>query len=408
MKVYIIEGYIDTTKINRRVEVLNKEGLNEYCIRYGITLKSYKEENIFIKIKNKIFNKNKGNIKKILNDQDSYTIIKALHILTYARIPLNRRLEYLLQSVKTKKLQELIKKWDTIMTQGREVSDALNEIGMSDYIVHSVHVGSNSGQLIESYEKILEVLKNKLDTRKKIKSLLRSPMISFVLLFAMFQFYILYYYQQVQNILKYMDKEKFPKISVIFLNWSDYAHESIFHTILFILMSLSVFVLFFYSLSWIGKKIIRFIPGLRNILKYEDYIIFFSLLHIALSSGSISLFTSIRQAAEAVKDYKLKLKLISASEKIESGGVSFSTLVKKENIFNNDFESEAAIANFEETTDVLHFKILIEMQQEKLNDVINILSTLIQPLLMLVVVAAIIVFQYAATAPMWTFGSGGL
>jgi len=242
MKVYIIEGYIDNTKIIRRVEVLNKEGLNEYCMRNNITLRKYKEESFLIKIKNRFFSKNKEEYKKKLNDKDSYTIIKALHILTYAQIPLNRRLEYLLQSVKTKKLQTLVKQWDNIMIEGSEVSEALRAIGFSDYIIHAVHVGSNSGQLLESYEQILKVLKNKLDTRKKIRSLLTSPFVSFFLLFAMFQFYMFFYYQQVKDILKYMDSTKFPDITNVFLSWSDYATSGIFHGIIFVTLTIGVFI----------------------------------------------------------------------------------------------------------------------------------------------------------------------
>lgn len=404
MKVYVIEYIVGNTKEKRNVEAKNLDELFEFCQRNNYILHSYKEENIFVKIKNKIFSGSKD-IKKTLNDKDSYRIIKALYILNYAQIPPSRRLAYMLQSVKTKRLLPLVRKWDEYMTEGAEVSEALNKIGMSEYIVYSVRVGSISGEVTESYKKIMQVLENKLDTRKKVRSLLTSPMISFTLLYAMFLFYMFFYYQQIQDILKYMDQSKFPTITIKFLAWSNYATSSALHGFLFVVMSATIFLSTIYFSAMLIKKALPYIPGLKNILRYQDYIVFFSLLNIALSSN-ISIFKSIRLSAEAIGNYKLRLALISSAEKIESGGVSFSEVSTKEKIFNGDFESEAAIANFEETTDTKHFELLISMQQEKLNDVIRGLSAFIQPILMLVIVAAIIVFQYAANAPMWTFGKG--
>jgi type II secretory pathway component PulF len=293
------------------------------------------------------------------------------------------------------------------MTDGMEISEALKLIGLSDYIVQSIKVGSLTGEITEIYKRVMEVLQNKLETKKKIKKLLVSPLISFSLLFGMFQFYMFFYYQQTKEILKYMDQTKFPDITLLFLGWSDYAVSSVMNGILFLSMSLFVFVSIYVIFKNLIKSVVRYIPGLKNILMYEDYIVFFSLLHVALSSN-ILLFRAIELSTEALKSYNLKKNLIKAVEEIESGGVQFSEVAIRNKIFNSDFESEAAISNFEETTDTKHFEILIEMQKEKLNDVIGTLSTFIQPILLLVIVICIIVLQYAANAPMWTFGGAGV
>jgi len=408
MKTYTIEYINNGKKEKKKIEIKNKEEIIEFCERNGYMLIKAKEENSFIKFFHSLSKKKKNsNNIKILNDKDTYKIIKALYILNYAQIPPSRRLEYMQKTIKSKKLNQLIVYWNEYMTDGMEVSEALKLIGMNDYIVHSVRVGSETGEITAIYKKIMEVLENKLNTKKKIKSLMVHPLISFTLLFAMFQFYIFFYYQQVRNILKYMNKNQFPEITKILLNWSNYATSSFFHGTVFLLSSLFVFIMFFYLGSLLVKKTIIYIPGLKNVLKYEDYIVFFSLLNVALSSN-ILLFRAIELSSKAVSDKKLKNKLLNAVSEIESGGVSFSKLAINNAIFNKDFESEAAISNFEETTDTKHFEILIEMLQEKLNDVIKVLSSFIQPILVLIIVIVIVILQYAANAPMWTFGKGGI
>ena len=402
MKTFKIEYIFGNIKESKTITVKNKEELYEYCQKNNYILHKYHEESFIVTFLNNFFNTDKS-ARKILNDFDTFKIIKALYIMNYAQIPTSRRLKYMQQSVKSKKLTPLIIKWNEYMTDGMEVSEALKLIGLSDYVVHSVKVGSQTGEITEIYKKIMEVLQNKLETRKKIKKLLINPMISLSLLFGMFQFYMFFYYQRTKDILKYMDSSKFPEITNLFLGWSDYAVSSFTNGVIFVVVSFGVFFSVFYTLGQIMKSILKYIPGLKNILVYEDYIIFFSLLQVALSSN-ILLFRSIELSTEALKNYNLKKSLLKAVEEIESGGVQFSEVAIRNKIFNGDFEAEAAISNFEETTDTKHFEILIEMQKEKLNDVMGLLSAFIQPILLLLIVIAIIVLQYAANAPMWSFG----
>lgn len=402
MKTYYIEYIVGTIKETKYLEVKNKEEIFSYCQKNNYTLLKYNKINPIIKFLSNIFSKEKTENRKTLNDVDTYKIIKALYIINYAEISTSRRLQYTIKSVHNKKLTPLIYKFYDYIKEGYETSKALRLIGLSDYVVYSVKVGNETGELTEIYKKIMEVLENKLETSKKIRKLLVNPFIYLTLLFGMFHFYMFFYYQQIKEILKYMDKSKFPDITNTFLNWSDYATSSLNHGIIFVLITSVVYWGSIYILIKLVKTIIKFIPGLKNILVYEDYIIFFSLLNVSLSSNTM-LFRAIQLATEAIKNYNFKKKLFNASEEIEDGTL-FSEITKNKNLFNNDFECESAIANFEETKETKHFEILIQMQKKKLNDTISTLSAFIQPLLLLIVVFFIIILQYAANAPMWTFG----
>ncbi|TKB55993.1 type II secretion system F family protein [Ferrimonas aestuarii] len=111
--------------------------------------------------------------------------------LTRSGIPLLRAISGLSDSTHSKTLSRALKEVVTQLTAGHSLSSALNQHPhiFSELYVAMVHVGENTGQLDQAFERLAIHLETEQDTRRRIKSALRYPI--FVVLFIVLAMVIL-------------------------------------------------------------------------------------------------------------------------------------------------------------------------------------------------------------------------
>lgn len=400
MNIYnitVITSDNEEKKIKHKAE--NTADIYNYCKQNNFVIKKIRQESSLIfKFKDgtdKVF---KTSTKKSnFSIKDIHEFISALLLAEDADMNSKERYEYMYEVLDSQKLKFSLERFHDDVINGMEPSDALNKIGMPDYITRSIRVGGETGDLKPIYRKIIEMLDTNMDTKKRIGKMLMMPKISLGFLYGMFLFFVMYFFSKIKETLGTMiDMNSIPDISKLFFDWNDLANHN---PIMFIGVSLFI-VLGFYKITYFGiSKIIKYMPVLNKIYLYEDMIRFFSLLSVSLSSN-IPIVKAIEYSSNAIKDKTMQSKLLEVARKIEEGGVSFSEVVKKNKIFDN--VSIIFIRNAEKTNNgSIYYDKLTNIFMDKLNTTIDRASAFITPFTYIIIAIFILIIYYASMSPMW-------
>jgi type II secretory pathway component PulF len=378
----------------------NTTEIYDYCKQNKYIIKKIRQENNFIsKIKEQKENVIKqSNAKSSFTTEDITEFIGALLLAEDADMNTKERYEYMSEVLEKPKLKFALDRFNDDVINGMEPSDALNKIGMPNYITRSIRVGGETGDLKPIYKKIIEMLETTLETKKKIGKMLMMPKISMGFLYVMFLFFVMFFFTKIKETLGTMiDYNNIPEISKVFFDLNVTSTEN---PIMFVSISLFILIAFYKIVYFLISKIIKYMPVLNKIYLYEDMIRFFSLLSVSLSSN-IPIVKAIEYSANSIKDKTMQTKLFEIARKIEEGGISFSEVAKKDKVF--DKVSIIFIRNAEKTNNgSIYYDKLTKIFTEKLNTTIERASTFITPFTYLIIAGFVLLIYYASMSPMWS------
>lgn len=401
MKEFIIK-YLknDNTDGHKIIKAENLEKAKDYCRINNILIKSIKEnkKSIFDSIPF-ISKLNNNKIGYELSDEEILQFLDGIYVADQAQMRPNEAAEYMKEIALSKKMELIVTKYNEDIIAGIETSKAMSNIGMPEFITYSIRLGNEAGSITTILKKIIEMLKRKVNTQRKVKNMLVSPKITLFFLYLLFLFFLLYFFPQTKQILGFLDFNKFPEISKFFFKLSEYG---ISHPIIFVVSSFGIFYGFYRGVYTLIAKSIKYIPVLNKIYFYEDYIILFSLLSVAYGTNIVN-YKAIEFSSAAIRNEELKNNLLQVAKKIEVGGVTFSDVAREMKLF--DKVTLIFIKNTERTTKAsYYFNMISEKFEQKLDDAIENSSKFINPVLLIFAASCMITLYYAANAPMFTFG----
>jgi type II secretory pathway component PulF len=303
-----------------------------------------------------------------------------------------------------KSLSTVLEKLSTAMEMGIQLNKALEQVGVPKYITKAIEVGTESGSQEEVYESLIDLIETKIQTERKINSMLLMPKIIFFFIYAYFLLILFVIVPKTKQIIGMLDPSKFPELSKKLYALSDYALN---HKIWFVFMSLIIMVVVYKTLYYLFKKTTRFIPKVKDVFLAEDYTMLSALLAVSLAAR-IQLHEAISFGAEVVKDNKLKTKMFIISEAILDKGQQLSQALRdlrfdRGNNFERDFYN--VVYMMEDTAEIESgFKELYKEMKEKLEDIIDGTTKLINPVMLIVIAAIIITLYYGVQAPLLTMG----
>jgi MSHA biogenesis protein MshG len=116
---------------------------------------------------------------RAITDEDVILFSRQMHTLQRASVPILRALDGLQESAANPAFAEVVADIRGSIEQGRELSGAMarHPRVFSEFYVAMVRVGEVSGRLVEVFGRLFEHLETERDVREQVKAALRYPMI---------------------------------------------------------------------------------------------------------------------------------------------------------------------------------------------------------------------------------------
>ena len=322
-----------------------------------------------------------------------------------AGLTIERALYFLSEEEKNKKFKKVLIKVAGDVKKGLLLSDALERHPgvFSNLYISLVRAGEVSGKLAETLEELSIYLESVEDTQRKVKSAMYYPVFIIIFLFVVLTFTFGYLIPKFKNVYDQLGSE-LPYYTVLFVNFSVWLQNNFLS--IFAVFILTVLSMWIFTLTDTGRlirdKILLKVPIFGNLIEQNTLSKFSKTFGILISAG-VSVLDSMGLIVKVVDNRVFELAVIDASKNIENG-VSISESLKNTGVFPPIMIQ--LLSTGEETGEIDNLSLKAsDFYTKQVNAIVDRLTSLIEPLLIVlvgVVIGGVIVVTYL---PIFNFGS---
>ena len=335
--------------------------------------------------------------------QDKILFTKNLGAMIDAGMPLSRALDILIRQTKNVKFKKILQNIHEEITKGNSLSEALEKSPkvFSPLMISMVRVGEESGNLSESLRVVGVQLSNSYSLRKKVKGAMMYPAVVIAAMFIIGILMFMYVVPTLTVTFKEMETE-LPKSTqvVIFVSDTLAAHPLLIFSLIFgFIITLSVA-----RKTRKGKRFVDVVslhtPVLSKIIKDYNVALTARTLASLLSSG-VGVVESLTITQDVLQNSKYKKVLAGAIIDVQKGIPLSSSFIENETLYEPLVGGMLEVG--EETGQLS--KMLEEMAEFYENEVSQAtkdLSTIIEPILMVVIGTAVGFFAVSMITPMYS------
>jgi general secretion pathway protein F/type IV pilus assembly protein PilC len=322
-----------------------------------------------------------------------------------ASIPLINAIKLTKNQLENSKLIKFLDYIEKEIKEGKSFSNAIESqriINIPSYIISSIKVGEESGKLSIVLIEMSKFLKDEDKLFSKTKQALMYPLFIIVVAVFMIAFMLTTVVPKIVKVFENLN-QKLPSITLFVINTGNFLKENYF-SIAFILLSfLLIFVLLYkkvYKFRYFVDSFVLKLPLFKKIVISKELGRFSYLVYILTSSG-VNYITAINLATNTIENENIKAIFKKALKEVLEGKKLSISLAKAG--FNFDKSFLQAIALAEETSEVSEIlKNISEIYFEENEARINILLSMLEPILIVVVGAIIGVIVTALLLPMFS------
>lgn len=360
-----------------------------------IYIEEFKKENNFL-LFNFSFIKGVSLEKKIMFTNN-------LSGMLSAGLSLNRALSIMEKQLSGTKFGEILHTLGEDINKGNSLSEAMKKFPkvFSGIFVPMIHSGEESGSLPQTLKEVGVSLKKSYDLNKKIKGAITYPTIILTAMIGIGIFMMIYVVPTLTKTFKDL-KTELPTSTKIILFISDFLGQN---TLLFLVMVviLTIVIYFLFKIKIVMRyfdKFILYIPVLGQIIKEMNTARTARTLSSLLLSG-VSISNSLAITEEVLQNVHYKELIHKSIGSIEKGLVLSASF--KENTFLYPVMMGEMIEVGEETGNLSKMLLDIAIFYENEVDVkTKDLSTIIEPVLMLMIGASVGFFAVSMISPMYS------
>ncbi len=330
---------------------------------------------------------------------------RQMYALMRSGVPILRAINGMVESANSTALKNALTDIGKQLEGGYTFSSALNHHPkIFDHLfVSLVHVGENTGQLDQAFLKLTTYLQRELDTRKRIKSALRYPTMVLMAISAAMVILNIFVIPTFADMFSRLGAElPLPTrfliaSSNLFINYWPY-------------MLLSIFLMFFMVSQSLKTKKGRYqwdrrkikIPIIGSIIERSILARFSHSFAIVLKAG-VPMTTGLTLVAEAVDNSYMQEKISAMRQGIESGDSLLRSAVASA-LFTPLVLQMVAVGEETGRVDELLAEVGDYYEREVDYD-LETLTARIEPLLLIVVAAMVLVLALGIFTPMWDMAS---
>ncbi|WP_445456107.1 type II secretion system F family protein [Flavobacterium sp. HNIBRBA15423] len=338
--------------------------------------------------------------QKSFSNKKKYSFYLEISVLLKAGITLKEALSLIIENQKNKKDKTLFEKVLNEVINGKSFSNSIYETkSFSDYEYFSLKIGEETGNIAKVTEQLGLFFERKNEQKRIVVAALTYPAIILSTALLVIIFMLSYVVPMFQDIFK-QNNIKLPWITEMIINLSDFIKN---YGVYFFI----AFVLFILGFNYFNKNLIfkKFTQNL--IIKTPVFGSFIKKVYLAQFTQAVSLLTSskipILNSIQLVSKMINFIPLQEDLTKVEQGilkGNSLHESLKKCKFFDNKMISLVKVSEETNQTDFV-FKQLNDQYNQEVTQQSKIMSTLLEPFIILIVGLIVAVLLVAMYLPMF-------
>ena len=323
-----------------------------------------------------------------------------LHVLLQAGLTLKDALELMIHEQKKANDKKLIQSLQDEIVGGRNFSDAIKkEKPFSEYEFHSIKIGERTGTLDHVFSELGQFYQRKNQQRRTIVGALSYPIIVLFTALVAIAFMLKFVVPMFENIFRQNNTE-LPWLTKMIIAASD-VFEKYFLIALFVIMGIAVFFRISRKKIWYKKMMSAFwlrVPFVGEFIRKVRIAQFTQAINL-LTSAKVPLLNGIQLTRQMIDYYPLQVGL----EKVEQDilqGKSFHESVEGVKIFDKKMASLIKVAEETNQNETI-FKRITEQYNQEIEYKSKMISSTIEPIIVLVLGAIVAVVLIAMYLPMF-------
>jgi len=393
-------------EVTQTVEAKDRFAVYEVARSNGHTVKQIKDQGKF-SLKNLVnIEKIESMISRVSLDE-LVLMSRNLGAMLSAGLALSRALSVVERQSKNPRLKLLIKNIRERINAGDAFNEALKEDPktFSDLYVAMVRAGEEGGSLAETLQTLSIQMERASTLRKKVKGAMIYPAIVISIMVIIGILMMLFVMPSITDTFVKLNVE-LPPTTKAFIAVSNFFNDNVALTILGMIGSVVGFI--FLLKTSFGKKVFHYViiklPVIGTITKETNAARTSRTLSSLLISG-VDVIRSLNITEEVVQNIYYKKIIKEAALRVEKGQPLSEVFIEREDLYPVLVGEMIAVG--EETGQISkmlgELAIFYEREVEQKTD--NI-STIVEPVLMVVIGAGVGVFALAMIAPIYSIGEG--
>lgn len=332
--------------------------------------------------------------------------VRQLAVMTTAGISIHDSIKEVANSTEDARLKEIFTSMSDDLNSGLSLTEASNKFKheLGDVFIAMVSLGENTGNMAEALTKLSEMMQELWDNKQKFKKAMRYPITILIALAVAFVVLMLFVVPKFKEIFDDLGAKLPLPTRILF------SIESVLSN--YGLYVLGGFIATIFGIRYMLRNNDEFKKGWdKYILKVYLFgkIIFFStmsrftLIFTELVRAGIPIADSLDTANKMVDNQTLKVKLGTVKVAVQQG-VSLTDAFRNTEIFESMLIQMISAGEQSGSLDTM-LKNVADYYKMKFNDIIDNISSYIEPLLLFFMACMVLLLALGIFMPMWDLGS---
>ena len=349
-----------------------------------------------------------GAIKNRSSTKDRVIFTRQLATLINAGLPLTQSLHTVQAQTKSKHLQAIIQDIISRVEGGSALADAFarHPKEFNELFIALVAAGEVSGTLDASLERVADQQEKDAEIIAKIKGAMMYPIIVLIVMMGVVVFMMMTLLPQVEML--YSDTgQKLPVLTSVLLSIVNFIKKFWF------IVPIPIAIMIFFSFKWAksgpGREVVdklKMRAPMIGPLFMKMYMARFARTGATLIASGVPLLQVLGITANAVNNVHIARAIHAASDKVKGGKSLAKTLECDEN-FLDLVPNMLSIGEQSGATEKM-MKKTADYYEKEVDDQIKTISTIIEPLMMIVMGVVALIIVAAVLLPVYTLSGDSL
>jgi type IV pilus assembly protein PilC len=335
--------------------------------------------------------------------KEKMVFARNLSVMIASGLTVSRAVNNLGSQTKNKRFKKILLDIYDGLQQGKTLSEGLAKYPsvFSDLFVNMVKVGETGGNLEEILEIIAIQLEKEHELLSKVKGAMMYPAVIIVAMIGIGILMLTYILPKITGVFKDMDV-KLPPTTQFIVGMSDFLKN---HSVLVAVSFVGTIIFLRFFLQTIpGKKTLSFLmvslPILKNIVQKVNCARFARIYSSLLKSG-INVTEGLKIVSNTLTNYYYRNAINDGIEKVQKG-INLSTIIASyPKLFPVLVYQMIEVGEETGKTEAVLMK-LAEFYEEEVNQITKNMSSIIEPVLMVLIGGAVGFFAVAMLQPMYS------
>ncbi|WP_144392400.1 type II secretion system F family protein [Pleionea sediminis] len=346
---------------------------------------------------------------KTVNNSDLVMFSRQMYSLTKAGVPLNRSITGLIETAQSIPLKEALKDILDGLTAGNDLATcfARHPKVFNSFYVSLIHVGENSGNLEEAFNRLSHYLELEEENRNRVKSAMRYPVIVITIVIVAFFGINWFVIPKLAALFRSMSTNELPIFTQILIGTSDF-----FVNYWYLIIGVSMLaVIAFYQwintdsgrLKWDRKKL-NF-PIFGSII-YRALLARFARAFAMMSRAGVSVTHALGVVSFVVDNKYVGNHVIEMRSAVERGE-SITQAAAKSKMFSSLVMQMLQVGEDTGQVDEM-LEEVAEFYEREVDYDIKKIGDYIEPIMIVIVGAMILVLALGVFLPVWDLAANAV